>query len=109
VLTSADLDAPPTGDGNVTAGLVCRPTPGGSVLSAHSRGLAIDVNPFQNPYVRGDVVIPELASAYLDRSWHRPGMLRRGDAATEAFAAIGWTWAGAWGSPDHMHFSATGR
>jgi hypothetical protein len=28
---------------------------------------------------------------------------------TRAFAAIGWSWGGAWRSPtDHMHFSATG-
>lgn len=109
VLTSADLDAPPTGDGNVTAGFVCRTTPGGSMVSAHARGLAVDVNPFYNPYVRGDLVIPELASAYVDRSWHRPGMVVRGDVVTAAFAAVGWSWAGEWASPDHMHFSATGR
>ena len=37
------------------------------VVSQHAYGLAIDVNSFQNPYVKGDLVLPELASAYLDR------------------------------------------
>ncbi|WP_229022942.1 M15 family metallopeptidase [Actinomarinicola tropica] len=67
------------------------------------------MNPFQNPYVRGDVVLPERASAYLDRDWHRPGMIQPGDVVTRSFAAIGWTWAGEWSSPDLMHFTATGR
>lgn len=109
IVTSADLDAPPTGDGNTTAAFVCRPVRGGTTTSAHALGLAIDVNPFTNPYVRGDVVIPELASAYLDRSWDRPGMIHAGDVVTSSFEAIGWTWGGEWDSPDLMHFSANGR
>jgi hypothetical protein len=72
-------------------------------------GLAVDLDPFQNPYRRGDLVLPELASAYLDRDQRRPGMIRPGDAATAAFAAVGWSWGGSWRSPrDLMHFSATG-
>jgi hypothetical protein len=109
LVTPADLDAPPTGDGNTTAAFVCRSVRSGSSFSAHASGLAIDVNPFTNPYVRGDVVIPELASAYLDRTWDRPGMVQPGDVVTESFAAIGWTWGGTWSEPDLMHFSATGR
>jgi hypothetical protein len=109
LITGADLDAPPTGDGNNTASFVCRPVRGGSSWSEHARGLAVDINPFHNPYRRGDVVLPELASTYLDRGWHRPGMIQPGDVVTEAFAAIGWTWGGDWSSPDYMHFSANGR
>ena len=92
--TTADLDAPPTGDGNNTAAYVCRDHPRQHPLSAHAYGLAIDVNPFLNPYRKGDLVLPELASAYLDRSWHRPGMVLRGGVVTRAFAAVGWTWGG---------------
>lgn len=109
LITDADLDAPATGDGNVTAAFVCRSVRGGTTRSAHADGLAIDVNPFQNPYVRGDVVLPERASAYLDRAWRRPGMIEQGDVVTTSFAAIGWSWGGSWDSPDLMHFSATGR
>lgn len=109
LIGDADLDAAPTGDGNNTAAFVCRPMRGGNSWSEHAYGLTIDINPFLNPYVRGDVVIPELASAYLDRGWHRPGMIQPGDVVTEAFAAIGWTWGGTWSSPDLMHFSRGGR
>ena len=110
LVTTADLDAPPTGDGDNTAAYVCRTTRGSSVLSAHAYGLAIDVNPFLNPYRKGDLVLPELASAYLDRSWRRPGMVLRGGVVTRAFAAAGWTWGGDFASvSDLMHFSANGR
>jgi D-alanyl-D-alanine carboxypeptidase len=109
LVTTADLGAHPTGDGNNTAAFVCRRARTQMRWSAHAYGLAVDVNPFQNPYRRGDLVLPELASAYLDRDRVRPGMIRPGDVVTTAFAAIGWSWGGTWRSPtDSMHFSATG-
>jgi hypothetical protein len=108
--TTDDLQAPPTGDGNDTAALVCRATRGQTTWSAHAYGLAIDLNPFMNPYHKGDLVLPELASAYLDRSWRRPGMILPGGVVTRAFDRIGWTWGGSYQSlKDYMHFSATGR
>ena len=67
LVTGADLTARPTGDGNNTAAFVCRAARQQTRWSAHAYGLAIDVDPFQNPYRRGDLVLPELASAYLDR------------------------------------------
>jgi hypothetical protein len=110
LVTTADLEAHPTGDGNNTAAFVCRAARQQRRWSAHAYGLAVDVDPFQNPYRRGDLVLPELASSYLDRGWVRPGMIRPGDVVTTAFAAIGWTWGGNWRSPtDLMHFSATGN
>jgi hypothetical protein len=108
--TTADVEAHPTGDGNNTAALVCRASTGGSSWSAHAYGLAIDVNPFDNPYEKGDVVLPELASSYLDRSWQRPGMIQPDSVVVREFARIGWSWGGAWSSlKDYQHFSATGR
>jgi D-alanyl-D-alanine carboxypeptidase len=110
LVTTADLHARPTGDGNNTAAFVCRAARNQRRWSAHAYGLAVDLNPFQNPYRRGDLVLPELASAYLDRGWVRPGMIRAGGVVTTAFADIGWTWGGTWRSPtDLMHFSATGN
>jgi len=89
---------------------VCRPAVGSDNWSAHAYGLAIDVNPFHNPYLKGDLVIPELASAYTDREDVRPGMIVAGDVVTEAFADIGWSWGGNWNTlKDWMHFSTTGR
>ena len=110
IVSPPELDAPPTGDGNNTTAFVCRPARGSTAWSQHAYGLAVDVNPFANPYVRGDVVLPELASAYTDRAWHRPGMHQPHGTAVRAFAAIGWKWGGTWNeAKDWMHFSANGR
>jgi hypothetical protein len=111
VIARDELDAPPTGDGNVTSAFVCRPTVGGTRWSDHAFGRAIDINPFHNPYVRGDLVIPELAGSYVDRSVVRPGMILPGDAVTDAFAEVGWGWGGDWtgAATDPMHFSVSGR
>ena len=107
--TTADLRAKPTGDGNNTAGYVCRAARGQSRFSAHAYGFSVDINPFHNPQLKGDLVVPELASAYGDRTWTRPGMLFADSVAVRAFNRIGWTWGGTWRSQkDPMHFSLTG-
>jgi hypothetical protein len=104
-----ELDAPPTGDGNNTTAFVCRPVRGQDHWSQHAHGLAVDINPFHNPYRKGELVLPELASAYTDRAHVRPGMVIEGDVATSGFDAIGWGWGGRWSSlKDWMHFSADG-
>jgi D-alanyl-D-alanine carboxypeptidase len=110
LVTQADLDAPPTGDGNTTAAYACRPSVGTASWSAHAYGLAVDVNPFVNPYTKGDLVLPELASAYTDRDWRRPGMIHRDGVVVRAFERVGWTWGGTFSSvSDLHHFSANGR
>jgi len=93
-----------------TSAFNCRPVEGGTSWSEHAYGLAIDVNPLENPYVRGRQVLPPAGRAYLDRSLWRLGMIHRGDRAVRAFAAAGWSWGGAWRSlKDYQHFSANGR
>jgi D-alanyl-D-alanine carboxypeptidase len=112
ITTQADLDAPPTGDGNNTSAFACRPVtgPGRTSWSSHAYGRAVDINPFQNPYERDDLVLPELSSSYLDRANVRPGMLADGDGVVSAFEGIGWAWGGLWTRPvDYMHFSADDR
>jgi hypothetical protein len=110
VVTPAELTAAPTGDGNNTTAFVCRSAVGQRRWSAHAYGLAIDVNPFCNPYLKGHLVLPELSSSYVDRSNARPGMIRRGDVVVGSFAAIGWSWGGDWTTPvDIQHFSETGN
>ena len=110
VRRAGEIDLPPTGDYNNTDVFDCRSATGGSSWSQHAFGLAVDINPFHNPYRKGDLVIPELAEAYLDRSWNRPGMIQPGDVVTRAFASIGWGWGGQWTSlDDWQHFSSNGR
>jgi hypothetical protein len=109
-VTDADLAAPPTGDNNTTAAFVCRAVTGGTSFSEHAYGLAIDVNPFHNPYVNDQWILPELASGYADRSNVRQGMIEEGDTVTAVFDAIGWGWGGRWQSlKDYQHFSLHNR
>jgi hypothetical protein len=109
LVTTADLQAPATGDGNNTASYVCRAARGQTTWSQHAYGTAVDINPFHNPLVKRDLVIPELASAYADRDAERPGMHVAGGPAVRAFTDIGWTWGGTWrSSKDYMHFSLSG-
>jgi len=110
VIRGDELDLHPTGDGNVTSSFACRDAVETTSWSQHAYGLAVDINPFHNPYLRGDLVLPELASAYLDRTNVRPGMVVGGDPVTASFAEMGWFWGGEWTSlKDWMHFSSNGR
>lgn len=110
VINLSERDAPPTGDQNVTSGFTCRTIVGTSTLwSEHSKGYAIDINPFHNPYIRGDALFPELSQAYLDRDDVRAGMIEEPGVVFDAFDAIGWGWGGNWTTHDDwMHFSSTG-
>ena len=110
VVSLADLDAEPTGDGNNTTSFVCRPVTGGTAFSQHAHGLAIDINPFHNPYLRADLLLPELSASYLDRAEAKPGTVQPGDLIVEAFGDIGWGWGGDWRSlKDYQHFSHNNR
>jgi hypothetical protein len=75
-------------------------------LSQHALGRAIDINPIQNPWVRGERVDPEAGSVYLDRSRPRPGMILRPGPVIAAFEEAGWRWGGDIpNAPDYHHFS----
>ncbi len=87
-----------------------RKVQGTDVLSDHALGLAIDLNPIQNPWLRADLCDPGAGRAYLDRSQVRRGMIVHGDAVVEAFSACGWDWGGHWQDlRDYQHFSKKPR
>jgi hypothetical protein len=102
---------------DVSASFECRqavPSPctggtGTGSWSNHSYGLAIDINPVENPYVGCGMTRNKRALSYVDRSKMRPGMVT--PAVIAAFAAIGWEWGGAWSgnTKDYMHFSHNGH
>ncbi len=96
-----------------TSGFNCRyavTVPPSRDWSEHAYGLAIDVNPVENPYLEGSVWQPAAGAAFSDRSDVRPGMAVAGGPLVEAFAAVGWYWGGRWtASPDYQHFSENGN
>jgi hypothetical protein len=99
--------------GDPTAAFNCRPvvTPAGpsDVFSQHAYGLAVDINPIENPFVEHGYVRNRYSKPYRDRSKDAPGMIHDDDFVVRTFAAIGWGWGGHWVSgQDYMHFSRSG-
>ena len=104
-------------NGDVTASFSCRqavPSPcvggtGTGSWSMHAYGLAVDVNPGENPYVGCGESRDPLTRRFFDRTRHRKGMVTA--RAIQAFANVGWGWGGSWvgDTKDYMHFSSTGH
>ena len=111
----ARLESRPDSRRDVTASFNCRvvvtPAGAGDEFSQHADGLAVDVGPLRNPFVRADGwVRNRFARPYVDRTRDLPGMIHDGDVVVRSFAAIGWAWGGRWsGDKDYMHFSLLGR
>jgi hypothetical protein len=116
----ADVYGPKSGrprDGDISGSFECRqavPSPcaggrGTGSWSMHAYGLAVDLNPVENPYVGCGQSRDPASKPYFDRSRHRRGMVTR--RVINAFRSIGWSWGGAWSgdTKDYMHFSSTGR
>jgi D-alanyl-D-alanine carboxypeptidase len=104
-------------DEDVTASFSCRqavPSPcvggkGTGSWSMHAFGLAVDVNPVENPYVGCGQSRDPSARPFFDRSHHRRGMVT--GRTIGAFASVGWGWGGSWfgSTKDYMHFSVNGH
>lgn len=90
---------------NNTSAFNCRATVGGSGWSRHAYGMAIDINPLVNPYVRGETVLSPAGIDWVDRSQYEPGMVRDGDVlVTLVRSTPGWRWGGDWRSlQDYQH------
>ena len=104
-------------DGDMSGSFECRqavPSPcvggtGTGSWSEHAYGLAVDLNPRENPYVGCGQSRDPRTRPYFNRSRHRKGMVT--GKVVGAFASIGWGWGGAWAgsTKDYMHFSASGH
>ena len=97
-------------DDNNTSCFNYRVVAGSSSLSKHAYGLAIDVNPFYNPYITYDKdgsqkVSPAAAASYADRSASFPYKIDEEDLCYKLFVRHGFTWGGNWNSSkDYQHF-----
>ncbi len=90
-----------------------RTVTGGSGLSRHALGRAIDINRAQNPMIRGGekLVHPD-EPPYEPGEW-RPGedphSITPGGSVVRAFKRRGWRWGGDWRvSKDYQHFDRPG-
>ncbi len=82
---------------------------GTNKISMHGRGLAIDINPFFNPYVTYKnglaARISQGAESYADRSQSFAFKIDENDLCYKLFTAHGFQWGGNWNySKDYQHF-----
>lgn len=97
-------------EANNTSCFCYRAATGGSKLSKHALGRAIDINPQQNPYVtfkdgKAQYSHKNAADYATNRSSKKAHVITTSDKAYKAFTKKGWTWGGSWSSPkDYQHF-----
>lgn len=105
---------------NNTSAFNGRPITDGAAWSKHAYGVALDINPLQNPYIsltnEGDakVLPPASAKSFVNRHDVRPGKVKRAgmvESVVEIFARHGFmTWGGEWDFPiDYQHFEIGSR
>jgi len=86
---------------NNCSGFNYRLAVGRATLSQHALGRAVDITPVQNPYVRGDLILPP-RGRYDEREL---GTILAIGPVVAAFESRGWTWGGRWTSlKDWHHF-----
>ncbi len=97
-------------DDNNSSGYNFRYIAGTTRMSNHARGLAFDINPLQNPYIKYDEHAHEL--------WRAPKRATYDESLSGTLTALhplvillqskGWIWGGAWkkeeGVVDYQHF-----
>ena len=89
-------------EANNTSAFNYRLITGGTRLSKHAYGRAIDINPRQNPYIKGDTILPK--GARYDPV-NDKGALTADHPVVRAFLRLGWDWGGNWTSlKDYQHF-----
>lgn len=105
---------------NNTSAFNGRPIAGGSDWSKHAYGVAIDINPVQNPYLAFDdeghatILPPASAKTFVNRSETRAGKDPRSgmsELVLDIFARHGFMiWGGDWNFPiDYQHFEIGSR
>lgn len=86
---------------NNTSAFNYRQKTGGGSLSNHAYGRAIDINTVQNPYLKGEILLPPNGS-------YRPNTRGTFDAnhpIVRKFIELGWDWGGNWTTlKDYQHF-----
>lgn len=74
-------------------------------LSRHAFGKAVDINPLQNPFVRGSRIRPVTATDFVDRSKDFPHKIDKDDLCKKVFTSYGFRWGGNWyRMKDWQHF-----
>lgn len=94
---------------NNTSSFNFRKIAGTDVISKHGLGMAVDINPLYNPYVKESggrlIVLPSASAEYADRSREFPCKIDENDLCCKEFLRRGFEWGGSWRSlKDYQHF-----
>ena len=91
---------------NNTSAFNCRAITGHQKkFSKHAYGVALDINPKINPYIKGKVVLPKNSQPFVDRSKPHKGIATSNSFIVKLFKRHGWQWGGDWQSlKDYQHF-----
>jgi hypothetical protein len=87
-------------EANNTSAFNYRTITGGRTLSMHAIGRAIDINPLQNPYKNGKMILPanSIYNPEID------GTLTDNNVIVRTLISRGWTWGGNWTAlKDYQH------
>jgi hypothetical protein len=74
---------------NNSVGFYCSNEPRDAL---HAKGMAIDINPMQNPYLAPGVIKPVGSKEYKKRRIKKPGMLSSDSIPVKLFKYYGWHW-----------------
>ena len=86
---------------NNTSAFNYRYISGSRVISNHASGLAIDINPNLNPYIKNGSSLP--TNCVYDTT--KPGTISESSQLVKEFKLRGWQWGGDWKSiKDYQHF-----
>lgn len=83
-----------------------------NMVSKHGLGLAVDINPLYNPYIKplgGKINIePAGGREYVDRTRRFPYKIVADDLCCRLFSEKGFLWGGDWkGKKDYQHFEVS--
>ncbi len=103
-LSKYNYDDEKSMEDNNTSGYNNRNKPNSNQKSKHALGLAIDINPLYNPYIKGNKVLPKNAKN-IKRQEPCNHCIKKNDICHKAFIKRGFSWGGSWGSmKDYQHF-----
>ena len=74
---------------------------GGTQLSNHATGRAVDINTFENPYIKGTLILPPGANYNPNAA----GVFTASHPLGKLLQKLGWDWGGNWTNlKDYQHF-----
>lgn len=93
---------------NISSGFNYRTIAGTNEVSLHGKGMAFDINPRINPYIRYENGVEIVAPQGATYDPQAPGALHAQHPLVQLMKELGWEWGGDWsaesGRVDYQHF-----